>query len=400
MTEPAAAAAPRIERALISVSDKTGLVDFARALAGARRRDPVDRRHGAGAEGCRHRREGRLRAHRLPRDDGRPAQDAAPGGPRRPAGGPRQCRARARRRSARHRAHRPAGGQPLPLRGDGGEGRALRRVRREHRHRRPRHDPRRGQEPRRRHGGGRCGGLRGGPGRDDATWRRHQPARCARRWRPRPTRARRPTTRPSATGSPRRSGERAPRRRAFAGRLAQELRYGENPHQRAAFYRDRASAARAWRRPCSTRARSSPTTTSATPTPPSSWWPSSIPKSAGGRHHQARQPVRRRRRRHARWRPTPRRSAAIPSARSAASSRSTGPIDAATAARSPRSSPRSSSPPMPAPRPRRSSPRKKNLRLLTTGGLPDPRGRASPSARSPAASWCSRATTPWSTTSS
>jgi phosphoribosylaminoimidazolecarboxamide formyltransferase / IMP cyclohydrolase len=31
-------------------------------------------------------------------------------------------------------------------------------------------------------------------------------------------------------------GERAPRRRAIAGRLAQELRYGENPHQQAAFY--------------------------------------------------------------------------------------------------------------------------------------------------------------------
>ncbi len=30
----------------------------------------------------------------------------------------------------------------------------------------------------------------------------------------------------------------APRRRAFAGRLAQTLRYGENPHQRAAFYVD------------------------------------------------------------------------------------------------------------------------------------------------------------------
>jgi len=29
-----------------------------------------------------------------------------------------------------------------------------------------------------------------------------------------------------------------PRRRAFAGTLAQGLRYGENPHQRAAFYRD------------------------------------------------------------------------------------------------------------------------------------------------------------------
>jgi len=34
MTDPAAAAAPKIERALISVSDKTGLLDFASALAG------------------------------------------------------------------------------------------------------------------------------------------------------------------------------------------------------------------------------------------------------------------------------------------------------------------------------------------------------------------------------
>ncbi len=34
------------------------------------------------------------------------------------------------------------------------------------------------------------------------------------------------------------TGEAAPRRRAFAGTLAQALRYGENPHQSAAFYRD------------------------------------------------------------------------------------------------------------------------------------------------------------------
>ena len=34
------------------------------------------------------------------------------------------------------------------------------------------------------------------------------------------------------------TGEAAPRRAAFAGRLAQTLRYGENPHQRAAFYSD------------------------------------------------------------------------------------------------------------------------------------------------------------------
>ncbi|MBC7131623.1 MAG: bifunctional phosphoribosylaminoimidazolecarboxamide formyltransferase/IMP cyclohydrolase [Roseovarius sp.] len=33
-------------------------------------------------------------------------------------------------------------------------------------------------------------------------------------------------------------GEAAPRRRAFAGTLAQRLRYGENPHQAAAFYVD------------------------------------------------------------------------------------------------------------------------------------------------------------------
>ena len=37
----------RITRALLSVSDKTGLVEFARALAGARRRAGLDRRHRA-----------------------------------------------------------------------------------------------------------------------------------------------------------------------------------------------------------------------------------------------------------------------------------------------------------------------------------------------------------------
>ncbi|EPX79708.1 bifunctional phosphoribosylaminoimidazolecarboxamide formyltransferase/IMP cyclohydrolase [Salipiger mucosus] len=33
-------------------------------------------------------------------------------------------------------------------------------------------------------------------------------------------------------------GDNTPRRRVFAGTLAQDLRYGENPHQAAAFYRD------------------------------------------------------------------------------------------------------------------------------------------------------------------
>ena len=66
-------AALPIRRALISVSDKTGLVEFARALAqrgvellstGGTAKALRD----AGVAG-----EGRLRAHRLSRDDGRPA---------------------------------------------------------------------------------------------------------------------------------------------------------------------------------------------------------------------------------------------------------------------------------------------------------------------------------------
>jgi phosphoribosylaminoimidazolecarboxamide formyltransferase/IMP cyclohydrolase len=40
-----------------------------------------------------------------------------------------------------------------------------------------------------------------------------------------------------ATWFAERLGEEAPRRRAFAGELVQTMRYGENPHQTAAFYR-------------------------------------------------------------------------------------------------------------------------------------------------------------------
>jgi len=38
-------------------------------------------------------------------------------------------------------------------------------------------------------------------------------------------------------------GETAPRRRTFSGKLAQTMRYGENPHQAASFYRDNAAPA-------------------------------------------------------------------------------------------------------------------------------------------------------------
>ena len=45
-----------------------------------------------------------------------------------------------------------------------------------------------------------------------------------------------PTTRPSPAGSPASTDTGFPPRFGFAGTLRQELRYGENPHQRAAFY--------------------------------------------------------------------------------------------------------------------------------------------------------------------
>jgi len=57
----------------------------------------------------------------------------------------------------------------------------------------------------------------------------------------------------------------APDYRAFGGKLIQALRYGENPHQKAAFYRSAGEA------------RNCPTTTSTTPTRPMNASPSSIP---------------------------------------------------------------------------------------------------------------------------
>ena len=103
--------------ALISVADKTGIVDFARGLAGLgfglvstggtakalRRRGP-------------HRQRGQ-RPDRLPGDAGRPRQDTAPGCPRRHSQ-PAHARRPGRAGQARHRPHRPRRRQPLPVRGN------------------------------------------------------------------------------------------------------------------------------------------------------------------------------------------------------------------------------------------------------------------------------------------
>ena len=137
-----------IRRALLSVSDKTGLVDLGQALARAGRRAGLDRRHRQGA--ARRRADGarRLRPDRLSRDDGRPGQDAPPEGPWRPARGARRSRACRGDGRAWDRRDRPGRGQSLSVRADRREGRRARRDHREYRHRRPVDGALGGQEPR------------------------------------------------------------------------------------------------------------------------------------------------------------------------------------------------------------------------------------------------------------
>ncbi len=160
-----------------------------------------------------------------------------PEGARRPAGDPRQRRARGGDGGARHRADRSAGGQSLSVRGDGREGRRLRRLHREHRHRRPGDDPRRRQEPRRRRGGGRAGRLRA---RCSTSSTQHGGATTLALRKKLAAKAYARTAAYDAAISnwfANELGDTAPAYRAFGGKLAEALRYGENPHQSAAFYR-------------------------------------------------------------------------------------------------------------------------------------------------------------------
>ena len=267
-----------IPRALISVSDKTGLVGV-RALPGRpRRRDPVDRRHRQGAGRCRAQGDRGIRPHRLSRDHGRTGQDAAPQDPWRHPGAARRQVPRRGDGRARHRADRSGGGEPLPVRGDGGEGRRFRHLRREHRHRRAGADPRRGEEPRVRHRRRRSRGLRAGDGRDGRVQRRHHAgaAPAAGRHRLCPHRGLRRGD--FARGSRNRRGTSSRAASPSRDVSRQALRYGENPHQAAAFYKTgdaRPGVASAH----SSRARSSATTTSTTPTRRSSWWPNSTSRA-------------------------------------------------------------------------------------------------------------------------
>ena len=148
-----------ITRALISVSDKTGLVELAAALAArgvelistggtaaALRAAGLPVRDVAALTGFPEMLDGRVKTLHPMVHAGLLAVRDDPGAPR---GAGR----------ARHRRHRPAGGQPLPVRGDRGGGRRLRRLRREDRHRRPGDAALGGEEPRLRGGGDRRRGL-------------------------------------------------------------------------------------------------------------------------------------------------------------------------------------------------------------------------------------------------
>ena len=138
----------RIERALISVSDKEGLVELGKALAA----------HGveilSTGGSAKALRDAGLKVIEVSDHTGFPEimdgrvktlQPAIHGG------------ILARRTDAGHaegdgrpqdRGHRSRGGEPLSLRGHGGARRGLPDLRREHRHRRAGADPRLGQEPR------------------------------------------------------------------------------------------------------------------------------------------------------------------------------------------------------------------------------------------------------------
>ena len=237
-----------MRRALFSVSDKSGLIDFAARL------------HEAGFELVSTGGTARtLETAGIPVTpvadvtrfpemlDGRvktlhPAIHGGHPGPAPPSRRPRGPR----RRTAS--AGRRGGSQPVPVRPGGRRPRhAVRRPGGGDRHRRPQPGPGGGEELPRRARRGRPVGLSRGAGRAAG-----RPAGPSRRfvsgWRARRLRTRRRTTRrsrrrwptwPARRGTRQagcRRGRRCRRCSPGTGTSVRDLRYGENPHQRAAWY--------------------------------------------------------------------------------------------------------------------------------------------------------------------
>ena len=109
---------PKIERAIVSVSDKTALNRAGPGAGRGWRGDLRQRRQPTAPRRGRHRGQRGGRLHRFPRNDGGPAQDAPSQNPRRhPL--PTRLRGRhGRGGRARHRAVRTRGGEPLSVPGD------------------------------------------------------------------------------------------------------------------------------------------------------------------------------------------------------------------------------------------------------------------------------------------
>ena len=105
-----------IRRALLSVYDKTGLIDFATRAGGPRCRADLDRRHRQGAARCGLPVTDVSEITKFPEMmDGR-VKTLHPDDPWRAAGHARQCRTCRGHAGARHRRHRSAGLQSLSVR--------------------------------------------------------------------------------------------------------------------------------------------------------------------------------------------------------------------------------------------------------------------------------------------
>ncbi len=238
----------KIQRAILSVTDKTGLVDFARKLAGL----GVELISTGGTA-------------KLLRDSGIAVKDISDltGFPEMLDGRVKtlhpkvhggilhrreECRAPRGGRRARHPAHRHGRRQSLRLRKDCRQARrAFRGTDREHRYRRAVDDPLRGQEfsgCRRRHFALRLRRHRRGDGKVQRRTLRRQPSGGWRRKLlppPRPTiprsLPRSSASAPTDTSSFSRS-EGFPQTLRLSFNKVMDLRYGENPHQKAAMYSD------------------------------------------------------------------------------------------------------------------------------------------------------------------
>ena len=227
----------RVRRALLSVSDKTGIVEFARGLAGARASSSSP--PAAPPPRC-----ARPGSRSAPIEDFTGFPEIMGGRvktlhPKLYAGllalrDDEEHMAAAVR--ARGRVRRPRVREPLSVRGHRGPPRRDRaRGDREHRHRRPDDDPRGGQELRVHRGRRQPGELRrraaGAHGRRRQALARHARERSPPRRSPTPP----ATTARSRAGS---SRSRTTSRRCCCNAFEKvtDLAYGENPHQRAAYY--------------------------------------------------------------------------------------------------------------------------------------------------------------------